>query len=367
MDQPVSATRRRVLFVHGYDPRGPGPYHAMMAEEARPEHLSVGARTGARWTLTVDWPTGRSESRFDVLRWDDLVREFWVRGGEARGLSWRYLRAYLRSGMVAEAARSNRPLFVALVLPSLVGPLFAGSLLVVTAGLMALAAGALLWLGADPRWALGAAAIALAAPVLWRRLRARLEFDWLSQCFDALVRFQSMPDAREAKLDSLAGAIVRAAKEGSEPIVVVGHSIGTMMAVGAVSRALEQDPRLASRLSLVTLGQCLSVYSRLGGDPLWRRDLARLVESDVAWIDVTSPADGASGGRWGPLRFSEHEGLPGRIDARSPRFHEALEPARLKKLRLDPYALHFQYLRLSDRLEIYDVRRLLVGPPDGLS
>jgi hypothetical protein len=48
----------------------------------------------------------------------------------------------------------------------------------------------------------------------------------------------------------------------------------------------------------------------------------------------------------------------------SPRFHEALRPDRLHRLRRDPYAFHFQYLRLSDRAEIYDIRRLIVGPPD---
>jgi hypothetical protein len=359
---------RRVLFVHGYDPRGPGPYHAMMVDEARTGDLEVGPRTGARWTLAADWAGARSESRFEVLRWDDLVRAFWVRGGEARWLSWRYLLAYARAGVVAEAARSNRPLFLALVLPSLVGIVFIGLLVGATAAVIALTAGVLTGLGANPLWALGGGAILLGAPILWRVLRARLEFDWLSQCFDALVRFQDMPEAREAKLDALAETILETAKQpGSEPIVVVGHSIGTLMAVGAVSRALERDPHLGRRLSLVTMGQCLSIYSRLGGDPRWSRDLAGLVASTVPWIDVTSPADGASGGRWGPLRFSGHEARTDRIDARSPRFHQALEPARLKRLRLDPYALHFQYLRLSDRPAVYDVRRLIVGPTNGPS
>lgn len=368
VDQPPYAVRRRVLFVHGYDPRGPGPYHAMMVDEARTGDLEVGSRTGASWSLAVDWAGERSESRFEVLRWDDMVRTFWVRGGEARGLPLRYFRAYLRAGVVAEAARSNRPLFVALILPPLIGVLFIGFLLGVATALVALLAGLLAWFEIDPLWSLFGAAIMLAAPVLWRQLRARLEFDWLSQCFDALVRFQAMPDAREAKLDALAEAILKAAKvPGSEPVIVVGHSIGTLMAVGALARALERDPTLVERLSLVTLGQCLSVYSRLGGDPLWSRDLAGLVASGVPWIDVTSPADGASGGRWGPLRFSGHEARVDRIEERSPRFHLALEPGRLKRLRRDPYALHFQYLRLSDHPAVYDIRRLIVGPPDGPS
>lgn len=368
VDRQTDVMRRRVLFVHGYDPRGPAPYHAMMIDEARKGDLEVGARTGASWTLAVDWGSERSVSRFEVLRWDDMVRAFWVRGGEARGLSWRYLLAYWRSGVVAEAARSNRPLLLALILPPLVGIVFAGLLLGLTVALVAAVASVLTWLEADPRWALCGAAIVLGAPALWRLLRARLEFDWLSQCFDVLVRFQAMPQAREDKLDSLAEKILEAAKEpGLDPIIVVGHSIGTLMAVGALSRALERNPHLGQRLSLVTMGQCLSVYSRLGGDPRWRCDLDRVVASNVPWIDVTSPADGASGGRWGPMRFTSHEDRRDRIDARSPRFHQALEPARLKQLRLDPHALHFQYLRLSDRPAVYDVRRLLVGPPDGLA
>ncbi len=365
MEGSACAPRRRVLFVHGYDPRGPAPYHALMADEEAPGAFVVGRRAGSCWSLSVDWPQGRAESLFEVLQWDDVVRSLWVRGAPARWLSWRFLPAYLRSGVLAEAGRCNRPLFFALIIPALVGILFAVSLLLATAATVGLAATLIGALGGDPRLGLCGIALILAGPGLWRAVRARIDLDWLSQCFDVLVRFRAMPEARETKLDAMAERIVSVARDApSEPLIVVGHSIGTVMAVAAVSRALAMDPLLGRRVSLVTLGQCLAIYARLGGDARWARDLEALVRSDVAWTDVTSPADAASSGRWGPLRFSAQDAHGGRVRAISPRFHEALRPDRLHRLRRDPYAFHFQYLRLSDRAEIYDIRRLIVGPPD---
>ena len=352
------------MFIHGYDPRGPAPYHALMSEQAVPGAFTVTPRSGSRWTLSVDWPEGRAESAFEVLRWDDVVRNLWLRGASARSLSWRYLPAYLRSGILAGAARENRPLFLALLMPALVGIVFVASLLVATAAAVVLAASLIGAVGGDSRLGLSAIALMLAGPGLWQAVRARIDLEWLSQCFDVLVRFRAMPQAREAKLDAMAERIVQVGRDApSDPLIVVGHSIGTVMAVAALSRALTRDPLLGRRVSLVTLGQCLAVYTRLGGDPGWARDLDILVRSDVAWTDVTSPADAASSGRWHPLRFSPHEAAAGRVKVTSPRFHQALSPDRLARLRRDPYAYHFQYLRLSDSPEIYDIRRLIVGPP----
>ena len=362
----VGVVERRVLFVHGYDPRGPAPYHALMAAEARPGLFEVGPRQGAAWTVAVDWPEGRAESRVEVLRWDDLVRAHWVRGPGAAGLPWRFLAAYVRAGVVARAMRDNRPLFAAMLLPALVAASH-GALMIGGTTLAVLAIAALATrLGGSAAWGLTGLAALLAWSPLRRAIQGRLDLDWLSQCFDALARFRDMPPDREAKLDALAARIAEVARDApDQEVLVVGHSIGTLMAAAAVSRALALSPGLERRARLVTLGHCLSVYTLLGGDAGWRRDLARLVASDLPWTDVTSPADGASAGRWGPLRFSAHEAAgEDRVRARSPRFHEALDPARMSRLRRDPRALHFQYLRLSDRPEVYDVRRLIAPPPE---
>lgn len=363
-DDDRATVRRRILFVHGFDPRGPAPYHALMAEASQPGVFEVGARRGSAWDLTVEWPEGRAESRLEVLRWDDLVRAHWVRGPAERLLPLRLLAAW--AGVLLAAARDNRPLAAAIVLPALAQALRAAVILAVTAASMAAAGLLARAFGASWLWALAGLAALAAAPALRRAVQRRLDLGWLSQCFDALTRFRAMPADRESRLDALAGRIIEVAEDaGDEEIVVVGHSIGSLMAAAAVSRALGRRPGIEARLALVTLGQCLAPYSRLGGDPGWTRDLARLVASGLRWIDVTSPADGASAGRWPPLRFSAHDAAA-RVTARSPRFHEALAPERMRRLRRDPRALHFQYLRLSDRPEVYDVRQYLAGPPGAL-
>lgn len=359
-----ATVRRRILFVHGFDPRGPAPYHAIMAEGAGSGAIEVGPRRGALWDVAVDWPEGRAESRLEVLRWDDLVRAHWVRGPAERLLPLRLLAAW--AGVLSAAARTNRPLAAAIVLPALAQALSAAVILAATAAAVATAGLLARTVGISGLWAAAGLAALAAAPALHHALQRSLDVGWLSQCFDALARFRSLPADREAKLDALAERIVEVAEEaGDEQVVVLGHSIGSLMAAAAVSRALARHPGLEARLALVTLGHCLAPYARLGGDPGWARDLARLVASRVRWIDVTSPADGASAGRWPPLRFSAHDAVA-RVTARSPRFHEALAPERLRRLRRDPRALHFQYLRLSDRPEVYDVRQYLAGPPGAL-
>ena len=365
-DEITPVVRRLVLFAHGFDPRGPAPYHALMHQDAAPGSWEVGPRRGRRWTLGADWPEGRAETRFDLLAWDDLVRTHWVRGRPDRWLlPYRFLQVYVRAGVVSEAIRSNRPLFLAMILPATLGLTHVLMVVALAAIGMTMALPVARTLGLDPWWGLvGMAAASIAWP-LARAFQRWIDLDWLSQCFDALARFRQMPADREARLDDLARRIVEATLEDrDQDVIVVGHSIGSIMAAGAVGRALAIDPSIAPRLTLLTIGQCLSIYQRLGGDANWAADLASLVQSGLKWIDVTSPIDGASSGRWPVLRFSAYEGLTGRVDARSPRFHESLSPERMSRLRRDPRSLHFQYLRLSDRPEIYDIRRLVAGPPD---
>ncbi|MEH6664549.1 MAG: hypothetical protein V7678_06835, partial [Brevundimonas sp.] len=85
------AHRRRLLFIPGYDPRSPAAYHRLWTEEAPKQAAVSGAviAVGPKraegdhalgWTVQTGMDGRAAETRVTLLRWDDLVRAWWLRG-----------------------------------------------------------------------------------------------------------------------------------------------------------------------------------------------------------------------------------------------------------------------------------------------
>eukprot|EP01036_Dinobryon_divergens_P049550 gene49550-66377_t len=93
MPQPPGL-HRQVFFLGGFDPKSPRQYHRLYrrAVKARPkqgeEQVVVSAREDdgellAGWQVRWQGPGtgGPLVTDYRVMRWDDLVRRHWVRGG----------------------------------------------------------------------------------------------------------------------------------------------------------------------------------------------------------------------------------------------------------------------------------------------
>jgi hypothetical protein len=385
MSEPVEVAgggdrirRRLVLYVHGFDPRGPGTYYAMQVEDAaretaRPDRtLSVGPRRRqgglSAWTLSAVWPEGAVETEFVTLRWDDLVRARWDRSLRAQfaGLI-EWWRVYRAKGITADAARTSRTILIAILATPVTIAAFVASLLLILTlaavilGTVAAKLGLPAWLGA-------LAYLGLAGgPRLWRRLDARINLCWLSRGFLHTVEAaQGRIEGLDARLDAFADHLIQAAQDPAwDEIVVVGHSSGSIHAPVLIGRALSRRPELGRegpRVALITVGHCLPVVSKQGVSPALAADLARLVAArHIGWMDITAASDPGAAAGWRPLKDSSHAADETRVTCRSPRFHRAMAPAAYRRLKREPMALHFQYMRSSDHPEVYDWFRLIAG------
>src|SRR5688572_21609945 len=83
--------RRRVLYISGFDPRGPAFYHRFLRDEAARhaamsgEPINIGPRRTVSpllqaWTVASGAGPDHVETVYEFLRWDDIVRQHWPRG-----------------------------------------------------------------------------------------------------------------------------------------------------------------------------------------------------------------------------------------------------------------------------------------------
>jgi hypothetical protein len=380
--RPEAQVRRRhVLYLSGFDPNGPARYHAMYAEEAARQaavsgyRITVGARqrTGAHassWDVAWESDGGSSvTTRYEFLRWDDIVREHWPRG-QVRLLAttWWTTAQLIRGGALWRILQTSWPAFLALAAPGLwmvataVGGITALALSasLVAAG-QAVAGGLCAVGGLSGLWALG------------RWAQARLQMAWLMRSAQVIVH-QARGDipALDERLDAFTGRLIElAGSPDIDELLVVGHSSGAMLAVSIVARALAREPALMAQPAapaLLTLGQCIPVLSYQPEATRFRAELATLRHAhQLTWIDVTAPPDGCCFALIDPTEVCEdgiaaeqrHEGGPKRL---SPRFAQLFHEARYHEIRSDKYRCHFQYLMAGEIRSDYDYFAVTAGP-----
>jgi len=332
--------RRHIFYVHGFDPRGPAPYHAIATEAAAARGYKITPRRKAgAYASAWEIRGPQGEATHEFLRYDDLVREIWPRwNGFRRPLAaWRVLFSYWRAGVF-------RPL--ACHAPSALVALWLQALTTLTPFALMLALGALGWRLATYAdigpYAVGGALAAAAAPWAWRRLEAKISAAWFTRSlayFDAVGRGEIDLSPRTGHFAERIAEVWRRGE--ADEVLVVGHSVGATLAVEALARALELAPEAPrARLALLTLGQSIPIYLRLDRSGSFASRLAA-VASALRWTDVTSRRDSASSGAMPILEDAGRviRSLPtGHIDA----------GASWRQRAANPLEFHFNYLRSQD-------------------
>jgi hypothetical protein len=379
-DEDIQVRRRRVLYVPGYDPFHARRYRELYRREARLQSARSGHGIAVRadaggagygWRVEAEVEGARVETAVEVLTWTDIVRDSMLKGVWA---TYRHLAlaaaVYIGSGALFRLARLRK------------GPMIAGLYPAVLLVLqLALAAGAG-WLAARGAAALlpaGGAALELAAFALaglavllaFRRLNTLLMVDYLmNDLAFSIQAWGAYPPAVEARLSEFARRIDAALAEDVDEVLVVGHSIGTHLAVSALAERLRAGPVPPGGpvLSLLTLGQTIPMMSFLPRADRLRADLALLsVRDDITWVDVSAPGDGVAFALCDPVAVSGVAG-PGKrwplvISAA---FRQTLRPETWARLRWRFFRLHFQYLCAFDALrgrpDDYDYFAVTAGP-----
>lgn len=318
------------------------------------------------WRVTSDQAGLRTETRYSLLRWDEIVRQRFPRSNLTRlrtvpALWWRlwrsgYVRAFRR-----EARQFSRVIigvhliYVALVAISLaIAATFASALLPASL----------------PGWLAALATPFLAYPILGALTRlTRGKPFYVAHLVDDTAFTHEHAAARDvemrARLDAWAARIAAAEGDASE-IVVIGHSSSSFLALEALDRILAHDPDFGRRgtpVSLVTIG---SVIPWITLDPradMIRGALQRVAEADaIRWLDLRAKWDWLSIHRNDPVAAS---GLtvtrPDRPVVRFVKIDTLIEPAIVARRRWNLFRMHFQLLMSSRDADAFDYVALVAG------
>ncbi|MEW5838788.1 MAG: hypothetical protein AB1717_08145 [Pseudomonadota bacterium] len=365
--------RRHVFYFPGFDPRGASFYHRIYREESDKQSAvngltaSVGRRrrvsdVSQGWTVHAQDGATRVETCYEFMVWDDIVRAHWPKGYAALLLSaLRFIFFYVFSGAIFKIAKTSWPPTVTIIYPVVF------IILAIILALFAAWSVAVLLLPLAGVWLAGiAATLAFALALMGaRRLGDRINVFWLLRIYAFTAEWGRVGiPALDARMQAFAERIQAVmASDDCDEILVLGHSVGTIMVVPVLARLLEKGDT-ERRLTLVTLGEIIPLLSLLPQAEAYRRDLARVAKasSRILWADFTAAVDSACFPLVNPvlasgLALEQGEG-PFIL---STRFHTLFHPASYRRIRRDWYRMHFQYLMSTELQGSYDIFAMTGG------
>jgi hypothetical protein len=372
--------RRHVIYVEGYDPQGAEGYYGLFERafkrflkiwplNAKLGRLELDSQDFAHWDIEASGPNWQVATRYDFLRQEHIIRANMAQPllrQVPRALGWTL--DYLVSGALLRVLRASWEFGAALIhfqmllLWWLVLSAGGGWLVAHVAtrylGLPGVA-GALIGV-------VGAVAVFLALRPLANRLFViQINSHWPYLCEFA----RGEATCFDAPIEACAQRVIDAVRANdADEIVVIGHSGGGALAPAVIVRALELDPEIGRRgapLVLLTLGSIAPGAALHPKATKLRAVFARLaVEPSVKWIDSQSrkdvlnfwdfdPVEGigvhVGGARCNPLLWKV-------------RFRDMLSAELYRRIRLNFFRLHYQFIMANDQRAPYDYFMLVCGP-----
>ena len=368
--------RRKVFYISGFDPKGPSHYHSLYTAEAAKQTplnglaVSVGetrrkGREATAWSLTGRIGPMSIETDYEVLRWDDIMRQRMRMGKLAfaknvLGTYWHFM----RTGALWRILKTSYPPFLAGVYP--VACICALFFVAALAGLIA-------YLVVPPPAAIPASVGAVVLTLyLGKRLEYRVPVFWPLHIFAFAADHMAgrTPDMDE-RIAFFGDEIARyAAGSCDDEILIASHSNGTVIAVLALAAALKADPHIGTRgpaISVLTLGHSIPMCSFLPKAEPLRQALQTLGDhSDIAWIDISAPRDGACFALTDPISVSglvQANPAEPKPKLLSLPIGEVFTSETFRRtLRRRWLRLHFQYLMATERPTPFDYFLITAGP-----
>ena len=370
--------RRHVYHVAGYDPIDAGAQYRRFARQ-----LDVFRRTWnveaslsaleqskeqsrAWWTVSARGANWQVEAGHEALLWDDIVRGDFTRPFLVRLLV--AARAYLDfivTGTMFRYIIANQRYTGFFLFPILSVVLFAAG-----GWLVAHLVTALLGLQG-----LGAAAVGVPVGIAvflvllrWPGRRWRVQQlldDWIC-AYDYI--HGRRPDV-DARLDRFAETLLARVREAAvDEIVVVGHSLGAMLVLDVLVRALARDADFGRRgvtICALTIGATIPKFALHPRAQGLRSKIARIVaEPSIAWTEYQSRADAISFYKFDPvsLRHIPDDRLDGKPVIRRVQIHDMLLPETFARARRSVLRLHYRSVMANDRRAPYDYFLMVCGP-----
>ena len=360
--------RRLVYHVGGFDPLPPETVHRRFVRELRrfeatwsvdahADDCTVGQDL-AGWNVGASGPNWSVASEVRLVRWDDVMADASTRPDWRRWvLGWHAFLGFALHGALWGYARTAWRYACFFLYPFL---LFAA----LVAGAVAIGLVAARLTGAMPA---GIVVGALALPVLLRWPGVRLR---LPHLFDDWIFSHDYVRADDPvlgpRLDRVADALVAGIRAGDvDEVVVIGHSLGAVLAVDLLDRAFRLDPamaRSATRVVLVTVG---SSILKIGLDRRAIRLRAALTRVAAApglfWVEYQVLLDAMNFYKTQPLAVLK---LPVRDLplVRVVRISRMLELRYYRSIKHNFFRVHNQFVSGNDQRAPYDYFMLVCGP-----
>jgi pimeloyl-ACP methyl ester carboxylesterase len=173
----------------------------------------------------------------------------------------------------------------------------------------------------------------------------------------------------DARLDLFAETLLTRAREAAlDEIVLVGHSLGAMLVLDVVVRALARDADFGKRgakICVLTIGATIPKFALHPRAHAIRRKIAGVVaEPSIAWTEYQSRADTISFYKFDPvsLRHIADDRLDGKPVIRRVQIHDMLLPETFARCRTHVLRLHYRSVMANDRRAPYDYFMMVCGP-----
>jgi hypothetical protein len=370
--------RRHVYHVAGYDPIDAGAQYRRFGRQVdvfrRTWNVAAtlsdseqpAGQSSIRWAVETRAANWHVDATHEVLMWDDIVRGDFTRSLPAR--LFNAARAYfdfIVTGTMFRYVVANQRYAGFFLFPALSLALFVAAAWIcarLTIALLGLAGVGALVVG------LVVGLAVLAALLRWPGRRWRVQQlldDWIF-AWDYLHGRRSDVDAR---LDRFAETVVaRVQDAAADEIVVVGHSLGAMLVLDMLVRALARDPDLGRHgpaVCVLTVGATIPKFALHPRAQAIRQKIGRIAaEPSIAWTEYQSRDDTISFYKFDPVSLRRIPGdrIDGKPVIRRVQIHDMLQPGTFASCRRNVLRLHYRSVMANDRRAPYDYLLMVCGP-----
>lgn len=369
--------KRAVFFVGGFDPKSSTAFFDRMDREiARFEALwgvdvshqesdeiskdvtctryrASGGEAEDRWV---------SETDFHFVSLEDIVLQEFAKAFLVR--FWRYLVTffdYVISGTAFSIIRHGWRFSLYFFYPAV---MIAISVIIswLLAGLIAQSGIQLARLAAPLVFLVG---VFIFAQLLWKRYSVLHLMDLWSFSRDYL---RNKNDAIDAKLNGLADLVALAARSGTyDEIIMVGHSTGGALILGAAAKAHQRHADFAGSSAHVTVLTVGSTALKVGLHPAaewYRAQLGELFSrTDTGWVEYQCLTDVINFFRTNPARLM---GIDGRMNHPMQigeiRIKHMIDKQTYARIRRNFFRVHYQFVFGNTEKYHYDFPAICFGP-----
>ncbi len=365
----MSVKKREVFYLAGYDPRGGRHYYNLYKKEAlkQSKNDNIQRKISSKKRVNINihnWQidTITTHTNYNFLEWDDIIRNEWEFNILSIFTNLIYaMRVYLFSGIIFKYGKVSPLQMIAAFYPVVY--------LFLTLYISYLIAFSFLEVFLNIYISLPLAVLSMFIAIeLLIKLGNRLAVFWLLRIYVFSANYV-LTDMKELdkRINKFAKEIsdsINSAKDKNiDEVLIVSHSVGTIIMIPILEKALTLTDGSFKNISIMSLGECIPLVSFLKEAKEYRDSMKNLVlNQNITWIDYTSSIDGAC---FPLLDYYFHSNVD--VDKLnlphflSPKFHTLYTKESYAKLKKDRYLAHFLYLMATEKDNSYNFFNITSG------